>query len=94
MIRVASRRGGSQTLNYYKLAEGRFLLYMKRRNEAQAKTQLERMQENAAPPKSDSINQTTTFIQAAFDHSSGNTQAGDATLQTLVVQFSGNKQYE
>lgn len=95
LLRLATKKMDKPLYSgYYNLAEGRFLLYLKLKNEAQANTQIDKMKEYAKQLKNDSINQNIEFMQAAYDYSFGKTQAGDATLQKLIDTFSSQQQYD
>lgn len=78
----------------FKITKERLQMYTKLKVGAEAKNQLDRLEEINNLAKNDSLNKDLLYTKANFFYSFGQIAQGDACLQKLIVQSKEEKNYE
>lgn len=78
----------------FKITKERLQIYTKLKVGAEAKKQLDRLEEITNLAKNDSLNQDMLYTKANYFYSFGQIPQGDACLQKLIVQSKEEKNYQ
>ncbi|WP_455585659.1 sensor histidine kinase [Bacteroides sp.] len=76
------------------ITKERLQMYIALKNAAQAKLQLDKLEETAKLAKNDSINEELLYTKANYYYTFGLNTQGDATFQKLINQYKEKKNYE
>lgn len=76
------------------ITKERLQMYIALKNAAQAKLQLDRLEETARQAKDDSLDEDLLYIKANYYYTFGMSKKGDACFRELISQYNEKKNYE
>ena len=76
------------------ITKERLQMYIALKNPAQAKLQLDKLEETAKLAKNDSINEDLLYTKTNYYYTFGLNTQGDACFQKLILQYKEKKNYE
>ncbi len=86
--------GRPMPAEHYDLNKERFKMYMKLKNSARAREQLDKMEGNLKGLSNDSLMTDLMSEQAGYYYTFGQNDRGDAAMKKLIARYQGQKDYD